>query len=194
MLTNLLTFLGTGDYTPDTKPFRVADKNENWVEYSARVKQSARILVCAARKHDCDPKMEQEYLDSHLSDIPKWANGKWERLGRSEIQSAIDLVVERTTSGNCSEAWGEGRASRKYQEHFSAHFRNRTGGRTCDQPGLSRPRSGKYKPPLDPAFTRAALLNNGKDEGLSRGSIHLSQEQALVMYTCRATGISRVFP
>ena len=31
-------------------------------------------------------------MDSHLSDIPKWANGKWERLGKSEIQTAIDLV------------------------------------------------------------------------------------------------------
>ena len=26
----------------------------------------------------------------------------------------------------------------------------------------------ELKPPLDPAFTRAALFNNGKDEGLSR--------------------------
>jgi hypothetical protein len=95
MLTSLLTLLSTGDYTPDAKPFHVTDKYDNWIEYPSQSEAISALLVCLARRHDCDEdEMEQGYLDSHLSDIPKWANGKWERLGKSEIQSAIDFVRE----------------------------------------------------------------------------------------------------
>ena len=93
VFTSLLTLLSTGDYTPDAKPFRVTDRHDNWIEYWSQSEAIGAFLVCAARKYDCDSELiEQAYLDSHLSDTPKWANGKWERLGKSEIQTAIDLV------------------------------------------------------------------------------------------------------
>jgi primase-polymerase (primpol)-like protein len=92
-ITNLLTLLSTGDYTPDSKPFRVTDEYDNWVEYSSQSEAIGTLLVCLAVKHDCDPeKMEQEYLNSHLSEIPKWANGKWDRLKNDEIKSAIAKI------------------------------------------------------------------------------------------------------
>jgi len=92
-LTNLLTLLSTGDYTPDAKPFRVTDEFENWVEYPSQSEAISALLVCLAAKYDCDPEeMEQGYEDSHLSDIPKWANGKWARLRNDELDSAIAHV------------------------------------------------------------------------------------------------------
>jgi hypothetical protein len=98
-ITNLITLLSTGDYAPDSIPFRVTDEFENWVEYRSQSEAVASLLVCLAAKHDCDSeKMEQEYLDSHLSDIPKWANGKWDRLKNDEIKSAIAKIKKTVTS------------------------------------------------------------------------------------------------
>jgi hypothetical protein len=104
-LTNLLTLLSTGEYTPESKPFRVTDEYENWVEYPSQSEAIGALLVCLAAKHEGDSeKMEQEYLDSHLSEIPKWANGKWDRLKSDEIKSAIAKVkgIKERPSGNAA--------------------------------------------------------------------------------------------
>jgi hypothetical protein len=92
-ITNLLTLLSTGDYTPDAKPFRVTDEFENWVEYPSQSEAVAALLAVLAVKHDCDAyEMEQAYLDSQLSNTPKWANWKWAERGDKEIKGAIALV------------------------------------------------------------------------------------------------------
>ena len=83
--------------------------------------------------------MEQEYLDSHLSDIPKWANGKWERLGKSEIKTAIDLV--RKPQQVAAKPAVKAEPCRKYQDYVSAYLQDRGICRSRDGTRVQRPRS-----------------------------------------------------
>jgi hypothetical protein len=128
-ITNLLTLLSTGDYTPDSKPFRVTDEHENWVEYSSQSEAIASLLVCLAAKHDCDPeKMEQEYLNSHLSEIPKWANGKWDRLKNDEIKSAIAKIKKTAASSTTAPAIQTENKSADWRTQFVTVGQLQTGG------------------------------------------------------------------
>jgi hypothetical protein len=165
-ITNLLTLLATGDYTPDAKPFRVTDNYENWVEYPSQSEAIAAYLVCLARKHDCDPEqMEQEYLDSHLSDIPKWANGKWGRLGKDEIQSAIDLVrkPQQVTAKPAVKA--EPVENIKSTSLFIVGTAPEA--ELATSLGYHALAASDFKPPLDPEFDRVALLGKSTDDRFS---------------------------
>jgi hypothetical protein len=172
MLTSLLTLLSTGDYTPDAKPFRVTDKHENWVEYASQSEAIGAFLVCAARKHDCDPdKIEQEYLDSHLSDIPKWANGKWERLGQNEIQSAIDLVRGNGQAAVPATVTAKSAVKAAPVENIKATslliFGTPPEAELATSLGYHALAASEFRPPLDSAFNRVALLGKSTDERFS---------------------------
>ena len=179
-LTNLLTLLSTGDYTPDAKPFVVTDKYENWVEYPSQSEAIAAYLVCLARKHDCDPElMEQEYLDSHLSDIPKWANGKWERLGKSEIKTAIDLV--RKPQQVAAKPAVKAEPVENIKTTSLLIFKTAEYVARATELGFNALIAADFEPPLDPMYNRAVLFGSSQDDEFSaidlsvagRGAIHI---------------------
>ena len=179
-LTNLLTLLSTGDYTPDAKPFVVTDKYENWVEYPSQSEAIAAYLVCLARKHDCDPElMEQEYLDSHLSDIPKWANGKWERLGKSEIKTAIDLV--RKPQQVAAKPAVKAEPVENIKTTSLLIFKTAEYVARATELGFNALVAADFEPPLDPMYNRAVLFGSSQDEEFSaidlsvagRGAIYI---------------------
>ena len=153
-------------------PFVVTDKYDNWVEYRAQSEAVAAFLVCAARKHDCDPElMEQEYLDSHLSEIPKWANGKWERLGRSEIKTAIDLVrkpQQAPAQEQPAAPFAASQTPADTQEDVKASsllvFRTVEESALAISGGFNSLAASEFKPPLDPAYNRVILFGSSSDD------------------------------
>lgn len=94
-VTSKLGLLMTGTFTENAIPFVVADEYGNTLEYDSQSNAIAALLVCLGFKHDCDAeKMEQDFLSSCLyQNITKWnaLDGKWSRLGKTEIAHAIDF-------------------------------------------------------------------------------------------------------
>jgi putative DNA primase/helicase len=98
-ITTKLALLTTGDFTPDTKPFCVSDQHKNVLQYPSQSEAIGALLACLAYEHDCDPeKIEQGYLESHLSQISAWVD-KWNRRGPQEIRRAIEFAKKHPRSG-----------------------------------------------------------------------------------------------
>jgi hypothetical protein len=93
-ITDKLTLLMTGDFAENSIPFTLADENENnTITFDSQSEAIGALLACLAIKHDGDAeKMEAAFLTSALyRGISKWnePNGKWARLGKSELEGAI---------------------------------------------------------------------------------------------------------
>lgn len=167
-ITNLLTLLSTGDFTPNAKPFRVTDKYDNWVEYPSQSEAIGALLVCLAVKFDCDEEeMEQGYLDSHLSDIPKWANEKWERRSDEEIESAINHVRKPQVPARELAASVAVDSPEDIKATSLLIFGTAREVELATSLGYNALVASEFKPPLDSRFNRVALLGKSTDERFS---------------------------